>query len=103
MPQYFPNPDGLNFFERLQGSQIAGEQADTRLSTFVVGDPLSDIHQGKTISAVDIEYFAEPPVTGTRIMLRNNEYLDSRGAVFYLSTTYKNRFELLHTYSNNIP
>lgn len=103
MPQYFPNQYGLNFFERLQGSQIAGEQADTRLSTFVVGDPLSDIHQGKTISAVDIEYFAEPPVTGTRIMLRNNEYLDSRGAVFYLSTTYKTRFTLLSTYNNNIP
>jgi len=103
MPQYFPNPNGLNFFERLQGSQIAGEQADTRLSTFVVGDPLSDMHQGKTISAVDIEYFAEPPIAGTKIMLGGNDYLDSRGAVFYLSSTYKTRFALQSNYNSNKP
>ncbi len=107
MPQYFPNPDGLNFFERLEGKQIAGEQADTRLSTFIVGDPLSDIHKGKAISCIDVEYFANPPIIGTHITLKykgnDNVYRDSKGSVFYLSTKYKTLFGLQDSYNKNIP
>lgn len=103
MPQYFPNPLGLNFFERLQGGKISGEQSDTRLSTFIVGDPLSDVHHGDPISAVDVEYFAIPPVPGTKIVLKKADYLDSKGAVFYLSSNYKTIFGLESSYNKNLP
>lgn len=94
MPQYFLNQRGLNFFERLQGGQIAGENNKTRISTFIVGDPLADVHGGNPVSSVDVDYFKLPPtytgVTGITLGSGGNQvqYLDSRGGVFYLSTYY---------------
>jgi hypothetical protein len=102
LPQYFPDPSGLNFFERLQGEKISGENNKTRLSTFIVGDPLRDVHQGAKISAIDSQYFAVPPVSGTNITLGTGgnivTFRDPLGSVFYLSQTYKTTFDLANNY-----
>lgn len=97
LPQYFPDPNGLNFFERLQGEQISGENNETRMSTFVIDNPLSDVYNGQTISAIDHEYFAG--VTGSGITINGSvPFNDPTGKPFYLSQTYKNYFSLLSNY-----
>lgn len=99
LPQYFPDPNGLNFFERLQGEQISGENSDTRISTFIVGNPLFDVYGDRTISALDHEYFAG--VTGSPITLdkkRQVYFNDPLGTRFYLSSGYKNYFGLKSNY-----
>jgi len=97
LPQYFPDPAGLNFFERLEGKQISGENNESRMSTFIIGNPLSDVYQSKTISAIDHEYFAG--VTGTRITINGTvTFNDPAGKPFYLSQAYKNYFSLLSNY-----
>lgn len=113
LPQYFPDPYGLNFFERLQGGQISGENSETRLSTFIIGNPLSDVYQGRTISALDHEYFAGVP--GTSITLGKNPsvtFNDPLGKPFYLSESsyyggpsggYKTFLGLDSNYPSDIP
>ncbi len=106
LPQYFPNPKGLNYFERLQGGQISGESNTTRMSTFIVGDPIKDVHQNAKICAVDVDYFAVPPVVGTNITLGKGSnivtFRDPLGSVFYLSAYYKTYFGLANNYPDDI-
>ena len=98
LPQYFPDPAGLSFFERLQGGQISGENNQTRISTFIIGNPLSDVYRGKTISALDHEYFTS--VTGTGITINGSiPFNDPAGKPFYLSQTYKTYFPLANNYN----
>lgn len=97
LPQYFPDPSGLNFFERLQGGQISGENNETRMSTFIIGNPLGDVYRGKTISALDHEY--ANGITGTGITINGTvPFNDPAGKPFYLSTTYKTYFSLANNY-----
>ena len=107
MSYYFPNPNGLNFFERLQGGKINGEPAGSRLSTFVIGDPLSDVYKGATISKIDVDYYKSPPVSGTNIILGTGSnarpFRDPSGSIFYLSSNYKTLFGLKDSYSNDYP
>lgn len=107
MSYYFPNPNGLNFFERLQGGQISGEPAGSRISTFVIGDPLSDIYRNAKISKIDVDYYNDPPVNGTEIFLgsgnKEKPFRDPSGSIFYLSSYYKTFFGLLDSYKNNVP
>jgi hypothetical protein len=98
LPQYFPDPSGLNFFERLQGGQISGENNATRISTFIIGNPLSDVYKTQKISALDHEYFAG--VTGSGITINGAiPFNDPAGQPFYLSQTYKNYFPLASNYN----
>jgi len=66
------------------------------MSTFIIGDPLLQDHARSDISRLDHEYFA--PVVGTWIRFGNDPMLDPMGSVFYLSTFYKNFFNLKNQY-----
>ncbi|MDO5835703.1 MAG: hypothetical protein Q4P17_04275 [Methanobacterium sp.] len=107
MSYYFPNPNGLNFFERLQGGQISGEPAGSRISTFVIGDPLSDVYKSATISKIDVDYYKTPPVSGTNIVLGSGSnarpFRDPSGSIFYLSSNYKTVLGLSNSYTSNVP
>lgn len=97
LPYYFPDQSGLNFFERLHGGQISGENNETRMSTFIIGNPLSDIYRGQTISALDHEYFAG--VSGSSITINGTIlFNDPAGKPFYLSPAYKTYFSLANNY-----
>ena len=101
LPQYFPDPNGLSFFERLEGKQLDDTNSETRMSTFIVGDPLWDDHHNTATSALDHEYFAG--VSGTKITVGNVNFLDPEGATFYLSQNYKTFLGIESNYPNNVP
>lgn len=107
MSYYFPNTNGLNFFERLQGGQISGEPTGSRISTFVLGDPLSDVYKGATVSKIDVDYYKTTPVTGTSIILGTGSnakpFRDPTGSIFYLSANYKTVLNISSTYANDVP
>lgn len=107
-PYYFPDPYGLSFFDRLENNtNTTSSPPEVRMSTFVIGNPLMEEYGGRTISAVDHEYFLglrgiyrtgegiEIKVTG------NNKPLmrDPAGSIFYLSTFYRNYFDLSSSYN----
>lgn len=95
---YFTDPYGLSFFDRLENKTNSSSTSDpsTRMSTFIIGDPLLQDHARSDISRLDHEYFAS--VVGTWIRFGNDPMLDPMGSVFYLSTFYKNFFDLKNQY-----
>lgn len=99
-PYYFPDTNGLSFFDRLEGKNISTDNSATRMSTFILGDPLQEDHGRRDISKLDHEYFTG--VLGTPIMIRNatlnDEMNDPLGSVFYLSSNYKTFFSLSSQY-----
>ncbi|MGB9838311.1 hypothetical protein [Methanothermobacter sp.] len=96
-PYYFVDPYGLSFFDRLENRSSSADPQYTRMSTFIIGDPLLEDHKGNQyISKVDREYFLGIP--GTTIKVRNNVVYDPLGCPFCLSATYK---DLLGLAANN--
>jgi len=100
-PFYFPNEHGLTFFDRLENrSTSLNPNNRTRMSTFILGDPLREHHGREAVSRLDQEYFNN--VAGSFIEIGNGKnrqsMRDPTGAVFYLSTFYKNYFGLEDKY-----
>ncbi|HII83566.1 MAG TPA: hypothetical protein HA271_01715 [Methanobacterium subterraneum] len=106
-PYYFPDPNGLSFFDRLENRTISTSTADTnaRLSTFIIGDPLYNYHNTSYVSHLDHEYFTyptqSPTVTDIKIKYKGTEYVftDPTGYTFYISTDYLNYFKLKSSYN----
>ncbi|MBP2045224.1 hypothetical protein [Methanobacterium aggregans] len=104
-PYYFIDPNGLSFFDRLENKTSASSTSasNSRMSTFVLGDPLYEDHgSNAAISRLDHEYFAG--VGGTQIYLgTGSNQIEMRepdingtpnGDIFYLSSAYKTFFDL---------
>ncbi|AEG18071.1 hypothetical protein [Methanobacterium paludis] len=104
-PYYFPDPNGLSFFDRLEGGAVnASESNASRMSTFIIGDPLQEDHKNIPTSCLDHEYFQA--VSGSSITTTNNAdpedisfVMDPTGKIFYLSQTYMNFFKLASNYN----
>ena len=104
-PYYFPDPNGLSFFDRLEGGDVnASESTASRMSTFIIGDPLQEDHKNIPTSCLDHEYFQA--INGSSITTTNNAdpndvrfVIDPMGKTFYLSQTYKNFFKLQDNYN----
>lgn len=72
---YFIDPDGLSFFDRLENRSESADPEYTRMSTFILEDPLLEDHNGdQHISKVDREYFLG--IARTTIKVRNNVMYD---------------------------
>ena len=103
-PYYFPDPNGLSFFDRLEGGKVdTSEPNASRMSTFIIDDPLKEEHGNVATSCIDHEYFSG--IGGTYITTANtvtgdvSQVTDPRGAPFYLSPAYMNFFKLLDNYN----
>ena len=104
-PYYFPDPNGLSFFDRLEGGKVnASEPNASRMSTFIIGDPLQEDHKNINTSCLDHEYFNA--LYGSVITTTNNAdpnnvnfVMDPMGKPFHLSQTYKNFFKLADNYN----
>lgn len=104
-PYYFPDPNGLSFFDRLEGGAVnTSESNASRMSTFIIGDPLQEDHKNIPTSCLDHEYFNAVP--GSLITTTNNadpedisSVTDPMGKIFYLSQTYMNFFKLASNYN----
>jgi hypothetical protein len=98
-PFYFQDTHGLSFFDRLENktNNTVTSPINTRISTFVLGDPLWEEHGRKDVSRIDHEYFSN--IQGTILQTRKGSiYNDIRepddagtpnGELFYLSSNYK--------------
>jgi hypothetical protein len=98
-PFYFLDTKGLSFFDRLENklNTTSTSPPGTRMSTFVIGDPLNEDHGTDKISFLDHEYFLG--IAGTNITTQHGSTItairqpDSSGApngpIVYLSSTYK--------------
>lgn len=109
-PYYFPDTNGLSFFDRLEGRNSSTQPTYTRMSTFVVGDPLRE-EPGylSGISCVDHEYFTG--VLGPNTITITNSADGSTYIVkdygtrgwssvdFRLSNNYMTQFGLLNSYT----
>jgi hypothetical protein len=84
-PYYFPDTNGLSFFDRLEGKNSSSDNSSARMSTFILGDPLQENHGRRDISKLDHEYITA--VVGTNIMIGSDQVIDPLGSVFYLSST----------------
>lgn len=102
-PYYFPNQYGLTFFDRLENRVSSGDpNIKTRMSTFIIGDPLRENHGSEAVSRLDQEYFNNVPGSSIEIGTGHNRepMQDPSGnAIFYLSTFYKNYFGLESRYN----
>jgi hypothetical protein len=102
-PYYFIDPNGLSFFDRLDGANNTTESPSARMSTFIIGDPLQEEHGNVNTSAVDHEYFSG--VYGTAITTTDTTtgqvdfVKDPNLKTFYLSQFYKNFFKLANNYN----
>lgn len=97
-PYYFIDPQGLSFFDRLENKTTSNSDSKTRMSTFILGDPLQEDHGTTAISRLDHEYFAG--VAGTPVLVDKTTTMKEPdiGAgvlTFYLSDTYKNYLDLM--------
>jgi hypothetical protein len=97
-PYYFPDPRGLTFFDRLEGktNNTSKGPNSAKISTFIIGTPLSNDYNGADISSLDHEYFTG--VAGTPITISGVKILDPRGKIFILSTGYKGYLDLSSSY-----
>ncbi len=95
-PYYFPDTNGLSFFDRLEGKNSSTDSNAVRMSTFILGDPLQEDHGRRDISKLDHEYFTS--VVGTPILIGDDMVNDPLGSVFYLSSSYKTFFNLNSEY-----
>jgi hypothetical protein len=109
-PYYFTDPNGLSFFDRLEGRSASTEPSYSRMSTFVVGDPLrEEPGYGVGMSAVDHEYFTavQGPntitivnsVDGQTYVVRDYGTQGWTPVVFRLSNNYMTQFGLQNTYT----
>ena len=103
-PYYFPDPNGLSFFDRLEGGVVnTSELNASRMSTFIINDPLQEEHGNVATSCIDHEYFSG--IGGTSITTTNtvtgdsSPVLDPAGKPFYLSPSYMNFFKLADNYN----
>ena len=98
-PFYFLDTHGLSFFDRLENKENSTTTSPpaTRMSTFILGDPLNEDHSTDAISFLDHEYF--DGIAGTTITTRSGSTTnilrqpDASGApngpIIYLSSAYK--------------
>jgi hypothetical protein len=99
---YFPDPNGLSFFDRLNNQTTSTDTVKARMSTFILGDPLFDAHGNvSAISHLDHEYFAKVPGSTITITQGNtpHPFLDPSGWPFYISDSYRNYFNLQSSYA----
>ncbi|MGV8144763.1 MAG: hypothetical protein ACP5OJ_09155 [Methanothermobacter sp.] len=86
-PYYFGDPEGLSFFDRLEGKNTSTEPDEVKMSSFIIGDPLLEDHGTREISKIDHEY-----ITGVRayyiLKIGNDEVTDPDGSFIYLSQYY---------------
>ena len=99
---YFPDQNGLTFFDRLNNQTNSTDTVNARMSTFILGDPLFDAHGNvSTISHLDREYFAK--ISGSPIMItkgsNSQPFVDPSGWTFYISDFYRNYFQLQSSYA----
>jgi hypothetical protein len=98
---YFTDPYGLSFFDRLENNTNSSTtDSKVKMSTFILGDPLNENHGTIEVSRLDHEYFSTPLIMGTEIKIGNADIADPLGVTFYLSTFYKNFFNLKSSYGN---
>lgn len=102
-PYYFVDPHGLSFFDRLENRTTVTSTSNnnTKMSSFIIGDPLQEDHGTDAVSRLDHEYFAG--TIGFPILIGNGQGTPMRepdsagtpnGAIFYLSSTYKTLLDL---------
>lgn len=99
-PYYFPDKQGLSFFDRLENRTLNNryDNENARLSTFVLGRPLEEnqnqFSNANFRSAIDSEYFNDKP--GYKVVLSNgtweDQVKDPLVSVFVLSKDALNRF-----------
>lgn len=97
-PYYFPDPNGLTFFDRLEGGTTSSGPDEAKMSTFIIGEPLYEEFGAAHISSLDHEYFAGVPGTKT-IEVKGNVFKDPVGSDFYLSNNYFTYFNLKDSYN----
>lgn len=103
MPDYFPDPHGLSFFDRLENrtNDTSSSPPNARMSTFILWNPVWENVPGYTPSYIDHEYFAG--INGTLITTTHagvvSNVLDPLGNTFFLSTAYKGYFGLSNNYN----
>jgi hypothetical protein len=105
---YFPDTKGLSFFDRLENQTNASSTSpiSTRMSTWILGDPLQEDHGSVTASNLDHEYISNvagiPILLGTgskQIQMRQpDSFATPNGPIFYLSPTYKVLLDLNAAY-----
>ena len=100
-PYYFPDSSGLTFFDRLENKTSATSLGppEARMSTFILGDPLMLDVNGKQVSCLDHEYFANT-VGAQSISVDGYTFYDTypTPAKFYLSQGYLNSLGLTASY-----
>lgn len=101
-PYYFPDPNGLSFFDRLEGKNSSNAPSEVRMSTFIIGDPLMEDHGGRKISAIDNEYFRS--VSGYyTIKIGGDLMTDPLGSPIYLTRYYaETLFKIQSNYLSRI-
>lgn len=101
-PYYFPDPQGLSYFDRLENrtNDTSTAPNNAKLSSFIIGDPLYNYHGSSYVSHLDHEYFTyptkSPPVQ--TIKIGGDTMIDPSGYTFYLSDFYMNFFKLDPSY-----
>ncbi len=99
-PNYFPDARGLTFFDRLENrdNNTSLGPNSAKMSTFVLGNPLSELYFPTTASCVDHEYFKKIP--GTSITVNGIIFDDPwpGHTPVYISDTYKGYFKIKSTY-----
>lgn len=97
-PYYFPDSNGLTFFDRLEGrtNNTSLGPNSAKMSTFIIGQPLNGDYNGAPISCLDHEYFTG--VSGTTISSYGVNVKDPLGKDFILSTYYKGVLGLKNSY-----
>jgi hypothetical protein len=100
-PYYFPDTNGMTFFDRLENKTSATSigPPEARMSTFILGDPLMLDINGKQVSCLDHEYFANT-VGAQTISVDGYTFYDTypTPAKFYLSQGYLNSLGLTASY-----
>jgi hypothetical protein len=87
---YFPDPQGLSFFDRLEDrtNDTSGSPTNARMSTFLFYDVLSQDHgNNNNISMIDHEYFSDTP--GYTIKVNGTVVKTPYGNSFMISSNYK--------------
>lgn len=101
-PYYFSDSKGLTFFDRLEGRTNTTSQGpnDAKMSTFVLGNPLSEEYFPVNASCVDHEYFDKIP--GNRITISGNTFYDpwpyGIPTPVYISPAYRTIFGIKSSY-----
>ncbi len=103
MPYYFPDPDGLTFFDRLDNrtNNTSTGPNSAKMATFILWNPNYANIPGYTPSEIDYEYFQG--INGTSINTTHGTtvttILGPDGNVFYLSSAAKAVLGLLNNYN----